>query len=342
MPERLRHHVADALLVGVRVLAQDGQHSRHVRPEVLAQGEVARPPLRHADGDDLPQRGQQQVLRLLALGRRSSRLSVVDDDLEQSAHGTDGGVAERQRRGEPHLVLRVLELLEQRLAEARGPGEVGVLAALTQGEQRELALLRGLRLHNRAALLDFAEEALNRLLLHVCSRCNDNSRKALGQRRNNLALRLGLSSGDARGVRKLRAKPLEGAVLAVLRNSGQKVQDRLQSAALQQRRPANDEHRGHALLHDDGRQLWGGGQRLHRHLHAEVCDVQVRVRDEGNDVGQDLHRGLLRHALAVLPQHVHQGVEALLPEGPAVLAQVRGQLAADRCQRARERRDLDL
>mmetsp|Transcript_53584 Transcript_53584/g.153804 ORF Transcript_53584/g.153804 Transcript_53584/m.153804 type:complete len:297 (-) Transcript_53584:2620-3510(-) len=36
MPERLRHHVADALLVGVRVLAEDGQHPRHVRPEVLA------------------------------------------------------------------------------------------------------------------------------------------------------------------------------------------------------------------------------------------------------------------------------------------------------------------
>mmetsp|Transcript_5242 Transcript_5242/g.15476 ORF Transcript_5242/g.15476 Transcript_5242/m.15476 type:complete len:966 (+) Transcript_5242:75-2972(+) len=342
VPERLGDDVPHALLLGVRILGQDRQHPRYVRPEVLRHRLAGLRPLRHAEGHDLAERGQQQVLRLLALGSGAGLLHIVDEHLEERAHGADRGVAQGQRRGLPDLVLLALQLPQQSLAEARRRGEVRVLPRLAQRQERELALVRGLGRGRRLAALHGREEVLHGLDLHVLGRGPHGGREALGQRAYHMPLRLRLRGGNARGVTELLPQPLEGAVRAVLRDPRQEQQDRVQRRALQQRRPAHGQHGRHALLHDHGRHLRRGLERLDGDLHAEVRDVQVRVCDEGHDVAVYLHQGLRGHAVAVLLHEVHERVQALLPEGPAVLAQVQRQVPAHRRQHRGQGRDAHL
>mmetsp|Transcript_48306 Transcript_48306/g.124668 ORF Transcript_48306/g.124668 Transcript_48306/m.124668 type:complete len:351 (-) Transcript_48306:2139-3191(-) len=306
--QRLGHHVAHALLRRVRILAEDRQHTRDVRTQVVRQGAVAGRPLRHANGNDLAQGSQQQILRLMPLGRGARCLHVVDDYLQQGAHGTNSRVAQGQRSCKPNLILAALQLLQESVAEARRLGEVSVLPCLAQREQRQLALLDSLRRRRCRARLDDCQEVLDCLALHVLLRGGDDGRHALRERAYHVPLRLRLRIGDARSIAELLPKVIEGAVVLVLRYPGEEEEDGVQRAALEQWRAADVQHRWHALLCDDRGHLRRVPQRLDRHLHAEVRDVEVRVRDKGHDVGQDLHHGLLRHAAAIPSDEMHQGV----------------------------------
>mmetsp|Transcript_77181 Transcript_77181/g.213367 ORF Transcript_77181/g.213367 Transcript_77181/m.213367 type:complete len:231 (+) Transcript_77181:1579-2271(+) len=131
-------------------------------------------------------------------------------------------------------------------------------------------------------------------------------------------------------------------MVSVLGDPGQEQEDGVQGAALQKGRPAHIQDCRHAPLDCHRGHRGGVLQHLDSDLHAQVSDVQVRIGDEGHYVTSDLHHSLHWHAAAILLHQVHQGVQALLPEGAAVLAQVQGEVAADGSQHAGQCGDVHL
>mmetsp|Transcript_67273 Transcript_67273/g.156175 ORF Transcript_67273/g.156175 Transcript_67273/m.156175 type:complete len:388 (-) Transcript_67273:872-2035(-) len=155
-----------------------------------------------------------------------------------------------------------------------------------------------------------------------------------------LSLCLGIC--DHRRVAELLPQPFERAMVSVLCDLGQEQEYGVQRTALEERRPADYQDRWHALLDDHRSHLRRVLQNLDRNLHAQVSDVQIRVGDEGHHIDDNLHHCFHGHAASVLLHQVYEGVQALLPEGTAILAQVHGEMAADSSKHACQDWDVHL
>mmetsp|Transcript_66134 Transcript_66134/g.122035 ORF Transcript_66134/g.122035 Transcript_66134/m.122035 type:complete len:225 (-) Transcript_66134:156-830(-) len=107
------------------------------------------------------------------------------------------------------------------------------------------------------------------------------------------------------------------------------MEDGVEGPTLQEWRSTHVQNCWHALLNHRGSHGRCCLQDLASNLDAQLCYVEVCVGDKRNDITHNLHARLWGHVRTILPHQVHKRIQALLPEGTAVLRQVSRQMRAN-------------